>query len=688
MGGLEAAGTVPSIGRAVDEAEEALFIGRVTETAAFEAALHTCADAPRVLYVHGPVGVGKTTLLRAWGRRAARLGLATVAVDGGTAGASPQLVVQRIADALQHGAAGAGLATSTPEEVLRAANGRARAGGLVLLLDTYEALLPCDPWLRADLLYGLGPGTCVVLAGRRPPEELWPDAPGWLAIVQSVELGGLGADDAALLLRRRGVQEPAVVEEAVCLADGRPLLLSLAASVILRAGGTLPPAPRAARGGTLALALLSHLIRQAPHVEALLAAAALVPTFDRALLAAMLDTPVSEQNWQDLCSVPVVTPVGDRHALHEAVRGPLAAATCARRPWVERNLRRRAIEHHLSCDGGAMAWSAVAKLASHTLWHSWLHPQREREEGWRLTHGAMAGDVPAMARLLGRFAPTAMMGNSPDEVGHEEERVAALVAAWPAGFVLARESGGALLGYLAAAPARPETHAVLLGEPRAGPYVATWPAEAWDGSALFLCHVGLTDPASEVANALFREAICSFAPYARVIAVSPDPQTHQTLPQLGFHRDPTFSGLVRGTTASTAAFVLDLGAAGYSAWLRRLVGLAASAGLPEAEWSAAAHTALEAWHDAARLADTTAARYFAATFGSAKPALLQEWVADCLAEVERTMEHVGGAMLRLYHLERAGSHEALAERLGLPPRTYFRRRREALKALGECLFRP
>ena len=62
----------------IDAARVDAFVGRSTEVAAFRSALSGHA-ALRVLFVHGPGGIGKTTLLHQFRIRAGHDGAAVVA---------------------------------------------------------------------------------------------------------------------------------------------------------------------------------------------------------------------------------------------------------------------------------------------------------------------------------------------------------------------------------------------------------------------------------------------------------------------------------------------------------------------------------------------------------------------------------------------------------------------------------
>jgi hypothetical protein len=138
------------LGDVVEDVRWQSFVGRTAELASFDDAL-AGRSARRVLFVHGPGGVGKTTLLLHLCSRARRTGRRAVYLDGRDLDPSPEGLVRGVQAA---GGAGAGDAP-------------------VLLVDGYEQLTPIDGWLRRDLIPSLPADGVVVLAGRDPPASAW-----------------------------------------------------------------------------------------------------------------------------------------------------------------------------------------------------------------------------------------------------------------------------------------------------------------------------------------------------------------------------------------------------------------------------------------------------------------------------------------------------------------------------------
>src|SRR5207244_2642645 len=131
-----------------------------------------------VLHVYGLGGIGKSTLLGEFDRRAADRGVPTVLLDGRNVDSTPAGFLNALRRTL---------GVDNPLQALAA-----RAGRRVLLVDTYELLADPSPgsgqaldtWLREVFLPQLPDDTLVVLAGRNPPASGWFSDPGWQEVTR------------------------------------------------------------------------------------------------------------------------------------------------------------------------------------------------------------------------------------------------------------------------------------------------------------------------------------------------------------------------------------------------------------------------------------------------------------------------------------------------------------------------
>ncbi|WP_328738707.1 ATP-binding protein [Streptomyces erythrochromogenes] len=200
-----------ALGDVLEAARDRAFVGRNMELALFRSALAGETGACPVHFLHGPGGIGKSTLVRRLAREGLRAGRAVIEVDGRTVAPTPQGFTAAVGD--------------IPAEP-----------GVVLLVDTFERCQGLEGWLRNEFLLGLPLGSVVVLAGRRAPDARWTSDPGWSQLLRVTSLRNLPPDDAARLLHARGL--PAGAHQAVLsFTGGNPLALSLAAAVAVREEG-------------------------------------------------------------------------------------------------------------------------------------------------------------------------------------------------------------------------------------------------------------------------------------------------------------------------------------------------------------------------------------------------------------------------------------------------------------------
>ncbi|HEY7622486.1 MAG TPA: AAA family ATPase [Solirubrobacteraceae bacterium] len=190
------------------------FVGRAAELELFLATLAASEPSFSVLWLHGPGGVGKTALLGAFAESAGDAGVRVVSLDLRTIEPSPPAFVSEFERALGHPA----------QEALG-------SEPVVLLVDTFEAAVGLEDWLREEFVPALPARALVVVAGRDGPTGAWRRDPGWRDLLRVVSLRNLGPDDARALLASAGVaaeQQRWMLE----ISHGHPLALSLLVDVL------------------------------------------------------------------------------------------------------------------------------------------------------------------------------------------------------------------------------------------------------------------------------------------------------------------------------------------------------------------------------------------------------------------------------------------------------------------------
>jgi hypothetical protein len=435
------------------------FVGRQDELALFEALL----DAGRggVVHVHGPGGIGKSSLLHQFAWLGLRRGRRVVRFDAADCGQSAATVVVDVARV-------AGVADEA--DPLGALAGLA---DLVLLIDTADQLAPLDRWLREEFLVRLAAGTLVVLAGRNRPGLGWRTDPGWRSLSHAVHLRELSVEDSRAVLCRRGLPASAC-ESVLAFARGHPLALALAAEI----GPELPDRLGAPGAPPEALRdLLGVLLDTVPsplHRAALEASSQVLVTTE-ALLAALLGEPDAHGLFGWLCELPIMEYTERGVRPHDLLRDLLAADLRWRDPDGVARLRRRARDvYHRRLDGGEPVLFDLAYLHRDNdvlgPFLSCVTPSGS-DPGELAITPMRAGEWPALRALL---------------VRHEGAGSADLVDRWasPETVSVVRDAGGGAAAFMVLLA----LHAVDPADRAADPATAAaWRCvESAGGSVLYL----------------------------------------------------------------------------------------------------------------------------------------------------------------------------------------------------------
>ncbi|MFH8803954.1 AAA family ATPase [Streptomyces sp. NPDC017936] len=309
-------------------------VGREPERAVLDRMLSGAADTPPVAYLHGPGGIGKTSLLRYAAWQAELSGRRVVHVDGRFLDADPRRLEEAAAPACTE-------------------------PGTVLLIDTFEQCQPLEAWLRETLLRRLADHAIVILAGRIAPDIEWSLDPGWAQLFTALTVRPLDAAQSHALLAARGV--PAEQRDPfVTFAGGSPLALSLAASVPAAAPGT-PWEPT----GDVLTTLVERLVGDLPsavHRRALEVVAQAYVTREP-LLRAVLGDEDTDTVFPWLRQLPYIEATPEGLHPHDAVRATLGADLRWRDPERHDDVRVRVSLAGLQAVRGAAEDEALLRVA-------------------------------------------------------------------------------------------------------------------------------------------------------------------------------------------------------------------------------------------------------------------------------------------------------------------------------------
>ncbi|RSM44925.1 ATP-binding protein [Amycolatopsis balhimycina DSM 5908] len=245
----------PLLGTRLRETRRRTFSGRAGEIELFRSAVLAPDGPASVLFLHGPGGVGKSSVLDVLTDVAAADGATPIRVDGRDVPPDSSALL---------GALAAVLSESSDDPLASLAD----VSRPVVLLDTYELLAPLDNWVREEFLPALPGDAVVVIAGRQPPAPSWLADPAWRELLRVVSLRNLPPQDGRAYLAAQDIPE-ALHEQLLSISYGHPLTLSmLVDSARRRAAAGGDPATAVPRSLSdvpdLVRVLLTHAIEEAP----------------------------------------------------------------------------------------------------------------------------------------------------------------------------------------------------------------------------------------------------------------------------------------------------------------------------------------------------------------------------------------------------------------------------------------
>lgn len=422
--------TIPRISNRLREARRRRFVGRNTEQALFESALRSLsAAAPEIqlLYIFGPGGVGKTTLINEFMDMCEGAGVTSIHLDARNIEPSPDSFLESLRAALNTDSALPALAASSKPHAI--------------FVDTYEILVPLDNWLCETFLPQLPENVLTVLAGRNPPATVWRADPGWRTLIRTLALRNLAPEETRDYLSRQSIpadQHNAVLE----FTHGHPLALSLLSDVFAQRPDTLrnfqlESAP------DIVKTLLERLVQKVPGPahRAALEACALVRLTTEPLLAEMLGAQDARELFEWLRDLTFIEYGPNGLFPHDLTRDALAADLRWRNPDWYTELHKRARNYYakrLQQTSGAMQQRILLDYVFLHRDNPMVRPFVEwQTSGSMLAEPARDSDAPTLIEMVR---------------GHEGDESAQLAAHWfrrqPQNLLVFRDPEGSPAGFV------------------------------------------------------------------------------------------------------------------------------------------------------------------------------------------------------------------------------------------------
>lgn len=566
-----------------------------------------------ILNVHGPGGVGKSTLLDAFQAVAAAEGVRWFYVDlaaGPSATRLTDLLPQVAAVAAP--ASGVALtagAAQTPDAAWAAGpEGGRRAARRVLALDSYEEAGALDRWVRETVVARLPPEARLVIAGRVPVRTLWRHAGVWPELVEELPLGGFNRSETRRYLALHGLlgrdgKAPRLAEAAWASTSGNPLALSLAAAVARRDG---PAAlERAADHPAVVAELTRRWLREVPYerLRRLLEAAAVLQRFDQEVLAETMGEPVEAADFERLTALSFVRGTSGGWSVHALVRRALRAELRWRAPAHLDELRSRAVASRLRVLVGPAnheRWSAALAdffyLLGDALLQAVFFGGEEGDEGVFIRPAAEA-DLPELLAYFEEAKKRAVTGPAAFEVTDPRTGrrfaysmpwvdflrapldLAGYLALGPGVVRMARDDRDRLRGLSVIIPVNARTLPYLESRPVTAPYFRGLPLAERAGYAVppeetaawYIRHINTLDLADGAArSALYRDLFQIAFREGRLLTSSPVPFFQDLLRRCGFVEVPGATHHDFGADFPSPTYLLDVRGPRLAGFLLRL----------------------------------------------------------------------------------------------------------------------
>jgi DNA-binding CsgD family transcriptional regulator len=322
-----------------------VLVGRAEERARLTALL--APDGPAAVFVHGPGGIGKTTLVTG---TLAALPLKCVSLDG-------RQMEPTVGGALA--SLGTALGGPAPPSPTAAAEHIAAAGLDVLMIDSFERLNLLDGWIRNELTLALPATVTTLLVGRRGPNVAWRTAPGWRTLLGELVVGPLTAGDVDQLLAARGIRGQDAVRIGA-FARGHPLAVVVVAEALARRPGL--PLGSGAPAEVVEELFAIMLDDLGPRERNVAEAASVLRRVTLPLLAAVVDEPDIEQAWRTLRGLPFTVTTADGVKLSGVAAPVVLEALELRDPARVRTLRTCAARAILGSLVHGPDWESTADL--------------------------------------------------------------------------------------------------------------------------------------------------------------------------------------------------------------------------------------------------------------------------------------------------------------------------------------
>lgn len=295
------------------------FVGRKTELDYFGSLLKGKKTPVHLLYIQGPGGQGKTTLLKQFADLCLESSIPCIQIDCRYTEPQPENFKQAFESAAVF-AKGKDVLDTIEKQKTK----------VILLIDTFEKIKPLDDWLRADFLPELPGNVITVIASRLALSVNWKADQGWQSLTRTFFLKELSDEESGRLLSRRNIPKDQI-KRIVDYTHGNALALSLIADMFDQRRNSrfdLLDSP------DIMKALLEQFVQEVPSPahKAALELCSLVYVTTEKLIEEVLNPQMAHElfNWLTTLTIIERGPAGIY--LHDIVRDAIATELHWRNP--------------------------------------------------------------------------------------------------------------------------------------------------------------------------------------------------------------------------------------------------------------------------------------------------------------------------------------------------------------------
>ena len=332
-------------------------------------------DNHQIIYVWGAPGTGKTHLVQTFSDYLQDNSLPVLWSSVRYVGSTPQAWerhLSRFAEAHDE---------LSGERLAKAMITRCQRQPFCWIVDAFDFLGAYRESIMQLTLELQRHGAYIILTGRTSPFRLWSAQSYIRHHVHVIELSDWEPELSREVLAHRGITDSQVLDIAIHMAQGRPQLLAAIADGLSVLQDAAIPSENLSFM-THPVDLSEYLIEQICHpgsrrmtwragqsshsIDILVAAASLVPMFNREWMTRVVGRALVNHYWEDFVGLPFLHSYrGGYYGVFSQLRPHIAASVQKTRPWTWEHWTRRIVAYYMGrLESGLIGWEKAWQLLS------------------------------------------------------------------------------------------------------------------------------------------------------------------------------------------------------------------------------------------------------------------------------------------------------------------------------------